>query len=446
MVQPIARREFLKKAAVAAGLSTLSGAGPAMAQNAPTRRRVSPNEKLNIGIIGVSGQGGANLEKVKSENIVALCDIDARFLGEASERFPKAKTYKDWRELLDQNDVDAVVISTADQVHALAAVKAMRLGKHVYCEKPLGHSVHEARIVRETYLACNGKVATQMGTQIHATENYRRVVELVRGGAIGPVREAHAWCNRKGPGGGLPQGSQPVPDYLSWNLWLGPAPDRPYHPHYIEAPDAHRGNLSWNRYWDFGNGTLGDMGSHLIDLPFWALDLKQPTTAEATGSPVSPYTNPTWLVATWEHPARGERPAVKMTWHDADKRPESPAGIDLNQWNIGVLFIGDEGKLVADYGKHILLPNQDYRGFTPPKMKLESSPGHHEEWIRACKTGSPTLCNFDYSGLLIEHNLLGNVAYRLGRKIEWDHVNGKAVSCPEADQYIQREYRKGWSI
>ncbi len=445
MTQRVARREFLKQAAVAAGLYSLSGCAAAGRTSAPARR-VSPNEKLNLGIIGVGNRGEANMKQVLGENIVALCDIDAQILGKASEQFPKAKTFADWRELLDENDIDAVMISTADHVHALASVKAMRLGMHVYCEKPLAHSVHEARVVRETYLACKGKVATQMGTQIHSTENYRRVVELVRSGAIGPVREAHAWCNRKGPGGDLPEGSHPVPEHLSWDLWLGPAPYRPYHPHYIHDPQSAKGNLTWNRYWDFGNGTLGDMGSHLIDLPFWALDLRHPTSVEATGSPVNPHTNPMWLEATWEHPARENMPPVKLVWHDAEKRPESLPGIDLNQWSIGVLFIGDEGKLLADYGKHILLPSKDYRGFKPPKMQIAPSPGHYEEWLLACKTGSPTLCNFDYSGLLIENNLLGNVAYRVGRKIEWDVKNLKAVGCPEADAFIRREYRAGWTL
>ena len=439
MAKGIHRREFLKGAAMAAGAFSMAGCA-ATGTRPAARPRLSANEKLNLGIIGVENRGRENTEQLLSENIAALCDVDALYLGKASERFPKARTYKDWRELLDQNDIDAVVISTADQVHALAAVKAMKLGKHVYCEKPLAHSVQEARVVRETFLACKGKVASQMGTQMHATENYRRVVELVRSGAIGPVREVHVWCARKGPGGELPQGSHPVPDHLSWDLWLGPAPDRPYHPEYLP------GNLTWNRYWDFGNGTLGDMGSHLIDLPFWALELEHPLSVEATGSPVHPHTNPTWLVATWEHAARGERPAVKLTWHDADKRPESPPGIDLNSWKIGVMFVGDSGKLLADYARHILLPSQDYLGFEPPKARIEPSAGHYAEWIAACKTGSPTLCNFDYSGLLIEHNLLGNVAYRTGRKLEWDWRNMKAIGCPEADGYIRREYRKGWTI
>jgi predicted dehydrogenase len=310
----------------------------------------------------------------------------------------------------------------------------------VYCEKPLGHSVEEARVVRDTYAECKGKVATQMGTQIHATDNYRRVVELVQGGAIGPVREAHVWCDRVGPGGDTPEGSYPVPEHLSWDLWLGPAPDHAYNPAYLP------GNLTWNRYWHFGNGTLGDMGSHLIDLPYWALDLHEPTSAEAKGSEVHAVTCPTWLTVTWEHPARGDRPGVKLTWYDADKRPPSPAGIDLNQWGIGVLFIGDKGKLVADYAKHILLPSKDYREFVAPDIDIEPSLGHYQEWIHACKTGAPTLCNFEYSGALIEHNMLGTVAYRTGKKLEWDPKDLKTVNCPEADQFIRQERRQGWTF
>lgn len=439
MPKPYPRRAFLKSAAVTAGALSLAGCAATPKRSASFAGR-SPNEKLNIGVIGVNNRGKANTDGVKSENIVALCDIDSRYLGEAGARHPRAGKYQDWRKLLEQKDVDAVIISTADQVHALAAVMAMKLGKHVYCEKPLAHSVHEARVVRETYLGCKGRIATQMGTQIHATENYRRVVELVQGGAIGPVREAHVWCNRVGPGGETPQGSPPVPDHLAWDLWLGPAPYRPYHPDYLP------GNLTWNRYWDFGNGTLGDMGSHLIDLAYWALDLDAPSTVEAKGTPVHPVTNPRWLIATWEHPARGNRPVVKVTWYDADKRPESPAGLNLAGWGIGVMFVGDTGKLVADYDKHILLPKGDYRAFTPPKTAIAPSPGHYEEWIKACKTGAPTLCNFDYSARLIEHNLLGNVAFRVGKKLTWDSASLKAIGCPEADSYIRREYRKGWTI
>jgi len=428
------RREFLGSTALATAGYWIAGTAAA--------ESTSPNEKLNIGIIGVGGRGGANTNSVKSENIVALCDIDEKRRAKAEAAFPQAKTYVDWRKMLDQKDLDAVVISTADQVHALAACWAMRRELSVYCEKPLAHSVHEARAVRETYNKYKGKIATQMGTQIHAGDNYRRVVELIQSGAIGPVREAHAWCGRKGPGGGLPEGEHPVPEHLHWDLWLGPAPFRPYNSSYMP------GNLTWNRWWDFGNGTLGDMGSHVIDLPFWALKLRQPLTIESKGepTPASPHTNAKWMVINWEHPAIDDRPAVKLTWYDGVQRPESPEGFDLNKRGLGILFKGDDGMLLADYGSHHLLPAEKFKDFKRPEPSIPKSLGHHREWIHACKTGEPTTCNFDYSGMLIEHNLLGNVAYRAGKKLEWDPENLRASNCPEADKFIKREYRDGWTL
>ncbi|MBN2477139.1 MAG: Gfo/Idh/MocA family oxidoreductase [Pirellulales bacterium] len=429
------RREFLRNTSLATIGFYAGGTRVAAADQ-------SPHDKLNIGVIGVNHRGASNMNSVGSENIVALCDIDENYLAEAAKKHPAAKTYVDWRKMVDQKDLDAVVISSADQVHALASNWAMKRGLSVYCEKPLAHSVHEARTVRETYLANQNKLATQLGTQIHAGDNYRRVVELIQSKAIGEVREAHAWCGRHGPGGGLPEGEEPVPPHLHWDLWLGPAPWRPYNKQYLP------GNLTWNRWWDFGNGTLGDMGSHVIDLPFWALKLRHPTTVEAHGDPqpASPYTNAKWMIVAWEHPATDERAAVKLTWYDGIQRPESPEGYDLSKWGLGVLFKGDRGMLLADYGKHILLPEDEFADFRRPEPSIPSSLGHHKEWIHACKTGVPTLCNFDYSGLLIEHNLLGNVAYRVGQKLQWDPVRLKATNCPEADQYIRREYREGWTL
>ena len=434
------RREFLRNTTLAAGGFWVAGSIRA----AESR---SPNEKLNIGIIGVERRGRVSLEMVTqhqgSENIVALCDVDESRLAEAAKKHPRAKTYVDWRKMLDQKDLDAVTIGTPDQIHALASVWAMQRDISVYCEKPLAHSVHEARVVRETYNQHKDKVATQMGTQIHASENFRRVVEVIQSGAIGPVREVHAWCGRHGPGGGLPEGEQPVPQNFHWDLWLGPAPSRPYNNCYRE------GNLTWNRWWDFGNGTLGDMGSHVIDLPFWALNLRQPTTVEAKGDPAvaSPYTNPHWLICTWEHPAIADRPPVKLTWYDGSQRPESPKGFDLNQWNwVGLLFKGERGMVLSDFKRHFLLPEADFKDFQRPQPQIPKSPGHWAEWLHACKTGEPTSCNFDYSGMLVEHNLLANVAYRAGNKLQWDPQNLKATNCPEADKYIRREYREGWTL
>ena len=434
MSRHVSRREFLAGSAlVASGLyatSTCTGASSR-----------SPNDKLNIGIIGVHSRGASNTKSVSTENIVALCDVDEKYLAEAAQKYPQAKTYFDWRKLLEQKDIDAVVVSTSEHTHAPASVTAMRFGKHVYCEKPLAHSVYEARLMRET--AKQTKVATQMGTQIHASDNYRRVVELVQSGAIGPVREAHAWVEQgiEGPRS-RPAESEPVPENLHWDLWLGPAPARPYHSCYFT-----RRSMSWQNWWDFGNGALGDMGSHIIDLPFWALELQYPTTVEAEGPlPVRSETYPDCLTVHWQHPARGNRPAVKLTWYDGKQRPKSPEGLDLTKWHLGVMFIGDKGILVADYRKAVLLPEADFKGFQAPQPWLTPSVGHHQEWINACKTGSPTLCNFDYSGTLVEHNLLGTVAFRVGKKLDWDPVNLKATNCPEADRFIRPPYREGWAI
>jgi len=311
-------------------------------------------------------------------------------------------------------------------------------GKHVYCEKPLGHTVEEARIMGDTYRKT--KVTTQMGTQIHATANYRRVVELIQSGAIGAVKEAHVWCSRSIRQQALPTDTPPVPSGVNWDLWIGPAPYRPYHGSYYP------GNLTWNRWWDFGNGVLGDMGSHLIDLPYWALELRHPASAWAEGPPVSEQLNPPQLNCHWEHPATDKRPALTVHWYQHNDRPKAPEGVDLTKWGIGVLFVGEKGQLVADYGKRVLLPKEEYADFREPEPWIAPSPGHHKEWILGCKTGSPTLCNFDYSGALIEHNLLGNVAFRVGERLAWDAENLKATNCPAADKYIRKEYRKGWEI
>jgi len=400
------------------------------------RAKASPNEKLNVGVIGTSGRALGNIEGVEGENVVAVCDIDERLLGVAKERFPKAKTFADFRKLIEMGGLDAIVVSTADHTHAPASAMALRLGKHVYCEKPLTHSVHEARVVAR--LAKEAKVATQMGTQIHATDNYRRVVELVQSGAVGPIKSVHVWCGKSWSGGKRPTDTPPVPSYLDWDLWLGPAPERPYHPTYQPA--------NWRRWWDFGNGTLGDMACHVMDLPFWALGLRYPTSVEAQGPPVDPETTPPWLVVKYAFPASGDRPAVEVTWTDGDKKPEILAEHKLPDWGLGVLFVGDKGMIQADYGRCLLFPEADFKDYERPRPTIAKSIGHHAEWIAACKDGRPTSCNFDYSGALTESVLLGNVAYRSGKKIDWDGPNMKARNCPEAEALLHRDYRKGWTL
>jgi predicted dehydrogenase len=337
--------------------------------------------------------------------------------------------------------VDAVVVSTADHTHAGPTAAALSLGKHVYCEKPLTHTVAEARAVAR--LAAKHKVATQMGTQIHATGNYRRVVEAVQSGAIGQVREVYNWCNKDWSNGRFQKAEKP-PANLDWDLWLGPAKERPF------SPAIHPAN--WRRFWEYGSGTFGDMAAHVMDLPFWALGLRYPTSVVAEGPPVHPDGTPAWVLARYEFPARGDQPAVAFHWsdggkhHDAVKNTRDRRGQSLGTWGLGVLFVGDKGMLAADYGHYELLPAERFGDFKPPAPSIPESVGHWNEWVRACKTGGPTTCNFEYAGALTETILLGVVAYRTGQKLTWDAKALKATNAPAADEFLTKQYRKGWEV
>jgi predicted dehydrogenase len=436
MREKVNRRTFLKHSAVL-------GAGITVLKSGILRAGNSPNEKLNIAAIGVGGRGADDLNDVSSENIVALCDVNEKNLAAAAQKYPQAKTYFDWRKCLDQKDIDAVVCATTDHTHAFVNVWAMNRGKHVYSEKPLANSVQEARIVRDTYIKNKDKLATQMGTQIHASDNYRRMVELIRRGAIGAVDKVHVWCSRTPEGGSYLPAAEPVPSHINWDLWLGPAPFHPFNPGYLG------GCLAWNRFWDFGSGQIGDMGSHMMDMAYWALDLRLPTTCKAEGTPINSDTCPQWLTAEWDHPANDWRPAVKLNWYDGGKKPGVPSeAFNRDKLFKGVLFHGDKGYLLCDYDYRILMPMGDMTHYTAPKKEelIPPSPGHHREWIIGCKTGKPTLCNFDYAGALVENNLLALVAYRVGQKLEWDAKSLKATNCPEADKYVSKQYREGWVL
>jgi predicted dehydrogenase len=372
-----------------------------------------------------------------TENIVALCDVDERRAASSFNKYPKVKQYRDYRKMLDEMDrsIDAVIVSTTNHTHAPASLMAMRRGKHVYCEKPLTHTVREARLVAK--VAAEKKVATQMGTQIHAGVNFRRVVELVQSHAIGPVRQFHAWCRGSHSAGDRPRDTPPVPAGLDWDLWLGPAPFRPYHPCYVPH--------GWHSWWDFGGGLFGNMGCHYLDLAFWALGLRYPRTIEASGSPVHVESTPAKQHVCYEFSARGILPALTLTWTHGIDPPSIFAREKFPAWAWGV-FVGDAGMLLVNYDRHVLWPQEKFTGFKPPEKTIPPSIGHHREWIAACKTGSTTSCNFDYSGAVTEAVLLGNIAYRVGCKLEWDPLHMKFPNCPEAERYLQREYRPGWSV
>jgi predicted dehydrogenase len=439
MQRQLNRRDFLKSV-------VCSGSGLVILSDSRLVRGTQANNKLNIAGIGVGGRGAADVNGAASENIVALCDVDEKHAAQTFERYPNAKRYKDFRRMLDKmhNKIDAVVIGTPDHTHAPAGVMAMKLGKHCYCEKPLTHSVYEARMMAE--IARRNKLVTQMGTQIHAQSNYRRVVELVQTGAIGTVRNVHVWLGANFNGPPKPTNmSQPeapsdrpaVPETLDWDLWLGPAAYRPYHPTYAPA--------GWRYWWNFANGLLGDFFCHYCDLAFWALKLRHPITVEAEGS-VHTESAARWTIARQQYPARGNLPPVTLTWYSGGGYPAFMKEGKIPQWGNAVLFIGSEGMLIADYGRHQLLPEDKFVDFKRPDPFIPESIGHHREWVEACKTGGPTTCNFDYSGALTEAALLCNVALRTGKKLTWDAKKLKAVGCPEADAFIRRKYRKGWTL
>jgi predicted dehydrogenase len=432
------RRDFLKTTGAAAAV-TFAWPGGAKATS------ISANEKLQIACIGTANRALEDIKGVRSEDVVALCDVDKVFLertmkGNANDAgFPDARTYEDYREMIEAegDKIDAVVVGTSDHHHAPATIRAIRAGKHVYCEKPLTHTVQEARIVAEE--AMKAGVVTQMGTQIHAGDNYRRVVEVIESGAIGDVTEVHVWVGKGWGGGDRPAEGKEPPAHLNWDLWLGPAPTRPFYPGKYHP-------AQWRRWWDFGGGTLGDMACHYMDLPYWALKLRHPTTIQAEGPAVHKETCPLGLKVMYEFPARGSMPGLNLTWYDGNMIPRKVAGERVP--GAGVMFIGSEGKMFADYSKYRLYPQDKFKNFSPPTQTIAKSIGHHKEWIEACKAGNPkaTLCNFDYSGCLTETVLLGNVAFRTGKKLEWDYKTLTATNCPEADKLVSKQYRAGWEV
>ncbi len=436
MSKRIARRTFLKGAAA-------GGVGFIFLRDSRMAFGYSANEKLNIAIIGCGGNGRSNLDSVAEENIVALCDIDDRIIADTLKAYPKARTFVDFREMLDdmRKEIDAVVVSTPDHTHAPAAAMAMRMGKHVYCEKPLTHSIYEARTLRD--LARKHKVATQMGNQGTAASGFREAVEVIRSGAIGQVYEVHVWSNRPiwPQGVQRPMDTPPIPAELHWDMWLGPAPKRPYHPDYQP--------FKWRGWIDFGTGALGDMGCHTLNMPFMALNLRHPVSVEAEVQEMTKESYPKKSVVRYSFAARGELRSTRLIWYDGSLKPPADLLLGRDLPGSGILLIGEKGRLFSpdDYGSsYELLPSEDFTDFVKPAETLPRSPGHHEEWLRACKGGEPAMSNFDYASALTETILLGNLAITTGEPIYWDAEEMRAINCPKADYFVNKPYRKGWSL
>ncbi|NLF69165.1 MAG: Gfo/Idh/MocA family oxidoreductase [Candidatus Anammoximicrobium sp.] len=438
------RRRFLTVAGVVAGWhivprSVLGGAG-----------QTPPGQRLNIAGIGVGGQGGGVVRQLaaQEQNIAALCDVDAKYAARTFQAFPQAEIFRDYRVLLDKRrDVDAVVIGTPDHLHGPVTVAALRAGKHVYVEKPMAHSIEEARVM--TRLAQETKRVTQVGNAGHAGEGLRLTREWIQAGVIGNVREVHCWSDRPGrfwkQDLDRPTDAPPVPPDLDWNLWLGGAPERPYHPVY--CPRA------WRGWFDFGTGAMGDMAVHNLDPAFYALDLDAPVAAEAqTSQPLKPESYPAWSIIAYDFPARGKRPAVKVTWYDGGKLPPRPPELEAGRQlgDNGIYFVGEQGTILAGgwAGTPRLIPESRMKVFQMPPRTIPRSIGHHAEWIQACQDGKPedAQAGFAYSGPYTEALLVGNLALRLQKRIEWDSSAMQATNAPEAEPLIRKSYRAGFGI
>jgi hypothetical protein len=452
---PISRRTFLGGTATAVAAFTivprrvLGGSG-----------YTAPSDLLNMGCIGVGGKGFSDTIGVSSQNLVALCDVDDEHMSQFRknveerqnqpgliEKFDKAKKYNDFREMLEKENLDAVTVSIPDHSHAVAAMMALKMKKHVYCQKPLTHSVYEARMLAAA--AKEAGVATQMGNQGHASESARLINEWILDGAIGKVTEVHVWTNRPI----WPQGIEapklyPIcPPNLNWDVWVGPAPWRPFHPDYC--------HFVWRGWWDFGTGAVGDMGAHLMDHPFWALELGHPKTVHACSTKVTKDTYPVASTIRYTFPARGKKPPVKLTWYDGGLTPPRPEELEpgrkMGDGSGGVLFVGNKGKLMCGtYGDNPrLIPETKMKEYKRPAKTIPRSPGIYEEWIDACKTGQKSTTDFSYSGTLTEVMLLGNIAIRMQDKntiLEWDPVKMEFPNLPDANEFLQTKYRDGWSL
>ena len=449
----ISRRQFLGQSAMAtAGLMVV----PRHVLGGPGQ--TAPSDLLNIGCVGVGGKGSSDIRSLSTENIIALCDVDdtqtARFLKskrntpEQQSMFEKAGKYRDFRAMLEEEkSIDAITVSTPDHTHAVIAMMAIKMGKHVFVQKPLTHTIKEARLLEEA--AKKHNIVSQMGNQGHAGEGARLINEWIWDGAIGDVGEVHVWTNRPiwPQGIDAPKEIPSVPSTLDWNIWLGPAPFRPYHPAY--AP------FNWRGWWDFGTGVVGDMGAHLMDQPFWALKLGHPTSVQSSSTRFTRDSYPLAEIVTYQFPARKNMVPVKLTWYDGGLMPPRPAdmeeGRQMGDDGGGVLFVGTKGNIMCStYGKNPrIVPETKMQAYKRPEKSIPRSPGIHEEWVEAIKAGKKSTTDFSYAAALTQMMLLANVAVRAQKDkkiLQWDGEKMEFPNFPEANAFIHKEYRPGWSL
>jgi predicted dehydrogenase len=432
MARPINRREMLRRSATA-------GSAAILLTNGILARGASPNEKLDIAVIGLGGRGGANLNGVSGENVVALCDVDDERAGKAYEKFSKAKKFYDFRVMLDEMEkqIDAVVISTPDHTHFHPAMMAMERGLHCYCEKPMAHAVSEVRAM--TDLARKKGLATQLGVQRHTIPNMHRVVELIKSGTIGEICECHAWVGGERGMPDVPSEYPPVPANLKWDLWLGPAADRPYSPAYVP--------YNWRFWWDFGTGEMGNWGCHILDIPYWALDLKYCTKVIATGPEVDTQRTPRSMAVRYEFPARGDHPPVVLNWYHTKSGPAILKELGISGKGANNLFIGSEGMLLCGFNSHVLLPEDKFADFERPEKAIPDSPGFYKEWIDAPVRGArrPPATSI-IRGRWQRRFFWGTSPIRTGQAFEWNAAEMKSPGCSAIDALNFPTYRKGWEV
>jgi predicted dehydrogenase len=440
-------QDGLSRRTLTKGLAAAAAAATIVPSRVLGRRAPAPSDTLAIAAVGAGGRGADDLKGCEHERIVALCDVDWKRAKTSFQRYPDAKPYKDFRQMLDrEKGIDAVLVATPDHTHAVIAMEAMRRGLHVYCEKPLTRTIHEARTLAKA--AREAGVVTQMGNQGHAAVGTRQIREWIEAGAIGKVREIHYWTNRPIWPQALerPSETHHVPEWLDWDLFLGPAPQRPYHPAYHP--------FAWRGWWDFGTGALGDIACHSMDAGFWIFDLRDPDRIVAETTTPFAETAPAASRVEYHFPARGQRPELTVVWRDGNLRPPRPRWLapneDLPQPS-GQLFVGESGALAAGiYGEEPrLYPRKlhDEIAADPPAETYARTEGIHKEWTEACKGNGTTGSSFpDHSGPLTEMVLLGNLAVRTGMALEWDPAKGRVTNHEPANELLNAEYRKGWSL